>query len=115
VRKGIALIEEQHGLGRGLTNYGDAHFSLYLRRSFAKSMGYSAEMLSRPVVGIARVGQIKRLGSNCLGARPLRLTNPKASRRGPPMRQSRPRRNRASGLCWRNKSRERMDRPGSSP
>ena len=28
-------------------------FSLYLRRSFAKSMGYSSEMLGRPVVGIA--------------------------------------------------------------
>jgi dihydroxy-acid dehydratase len=41
------------GLSRGLTNYGDAGFSLYLRRSFAKSMGYSGEMLSRPVVGIA--------------------------------------------------------------
>jgi hypothetical protein len=48
------LIEEQHGLARGLTNYRDADFSLYLRRSFAKSMGYSAEMLSRPVVGIAQ-------------------------------------------------------------
>jgi dihydroxy-acid dehydratase len=36
-----------------LTNYGDAAFSLYLRRSFAKSMGYSSEMLGRPVVGIA--------------------------------------------------------------
>ena len=42
-----------HGLGRGLTNYGDPAFSLYLRRSFAKSMGYSGEMLARPVVGIA--------------------------------------------------------------
>src|SRR5688572_32374183 len=41
------------GLARGLTNYGDAGFSLYLRRSFAKSMGYSSEMLARPVVGIA--------------------------------------------------------------
>jgi dihydroxy-acid dehydratase len=41
------------GLTRGLTNYGDAGFSLYLRRSFAKSMGYSGEMLARPVVGIA--------------------------------------------------------------
>jgi dihydroxy-acid dehydratase len=41
------------GLARGLTNYGDAGFSLYLRRSFAKSMGYSGEMLARPVVGIA--------------------------------------------------------------
>ncbi len=41
------------GFGRGLTNYGDAGFSLYLRRSFAKSMGYSGEMLARPVIGIA--------------------------------------------------------------
>ena len=41
------------GLSRGLTNYGDADFSLYLRRSFARSMGYSGEMLARPVVGIA--------------------------------------------------------------
>jgi dihydroxy-acid dehydratase len=41
------------GLAKGLTNYGDPAFSLYLRRSFAKSMGYSGEMLSRPVVGIA--------------------------------------------------------------
>ena len=42
-----------HGLARGLTNYGDADFSLYLRCSFAKSMGYSANMLAKPVVGIA--------------------------------------------------------------
>jgi dihydroxy-acid dehydratase len=48
------LSEEQHGLSRGLTSYGDPDFSLYLRRSFAKSMGYSAELLSRPVVGIAQ-------------------------------------------------------------
>jgi dihydroxy-acid dehydratase len=40
------------GLGQGLTNYGDPDFALYLRRSFARSMGYSNEMLSRPVVGI---------------------------------------------------------------
>jgi dihydroxy-acid dehydratase len=45
--------KQKHGLARGLTNYGDADFSLYLRRSFAKSMGYSDEMLSRPIVGIA--------------------------------------------------------------
>jgi dihydroxy-acid dehydratase len=43
----------KHGLARGLTNYGDPAFSLYLRRSFAKSMGYSGEMLARPVIGIA--------------------------------------------------------------
>src|SRR3984957_10488910 len=43
----------EHGLAHGLTNYGDRDFSLYLRRSFAKSMGYSNEMLAKPVVGIA--------------------------------------------------------------
>src|SRR5438105_7778703 len=41
------------GLARGLTNYGDPDFALYLRRSFATSMGYSKAMLERPVVGIA--------------------------------------------------------------
>jgi dihydroxy-acid dehydratase len=41
------------GIAKGLTNYGDPAFSLYLRRSFAKSMGYSGELLGRPVVGIA--------------------------------------------------------------
>jgi dihydroxy-acid dehydratase len=41
------------GFAHGLTHYGDRDFSLYLRRSFARSMGYSGEMLGRPVVGIA--------------------------------------------------------------
>jgi dihydroxy-acid dehydratase len=45
--------KKSQGIARGLTNYGDAGFSLYLRRSFAKSMGYSGELLGRPVVGIA--------------------------------------------------------------
>ena len=45
--------KEKKGFAKGLTNYGDPAFSLYLRRSFAKSMGYSGEMLSRPIVGIA--------------------------------------------------------------
>src|SRR5438105_7379058 len=44
------------GLEHGLTNYGDRDFSLYLRRSFARSMGYSGELLARPVVGIAYTG-----------------------------------------------------------
>jgi len=44
------------GLSRGLTNYGDREFSLYLRRAFAKSMGYSDAMLERPIVGIATAG-----------------------------------------------------------
>src|SRR2546426_11530190 len=42
-----------HGLARGLTNYGDRDFALYLRRSFARSMGYSTRALGRPIVGIA--------------------------------------------------------------
>jgi dihydroxy-acid dehydratase len=42
-----------HGLSNGLTNYGDKDFALYLRKSFARSMGYSNEMLARPTVGIA--------------------------------------------------------------
>jgi dihydroxy-acid dehydratase len=45
--------KKAQGIARGLTNYGDAGFSLYLRRSFAKSMGYSSELLGAPVVGIA--------------------------------------------------------------
>jgi dihydroxy-acid dehydratase len=46
-------MTEPVGLARGLTNYGDPDFSLYLRRSFARSMGYSSDLLSRPVIGIA--------------------------------------------------------------
>jgi dihydroxy-acid dehydratase len=41
------------GLYNGLTNYGDPDFSRFLRRSFARSMGLSREMLDKPVVGIA--------------------------------------------------------------
>src|ERR671928_687835 len=48
------MTDTARGLARGLTNYGDADFSLYLRRSFARSMGYSNAMLARPVVGIAQ-------------------------------------------------------------
>ncbi|MBX2838200.1 MAG: dihydroxy-acid dehydratase [Gammaproteobacteria bacterium] len=45
--------ESNRGLARGLTNYGDRDFSVYLRRSFASSMGYSREVLNKPIVGIA--------------------------------------------------------------
>ncbi|MDP6804166.1 MAG: dihydroxy-acid dehydratase [Rhodospirillales bacterium] len=47
------MTGEPKGLGGNLTDYGDADFSAYLRRSFARSMGYSSEMLRRPVIGIA--------------------------------------------------------------
>jgi dihydroxy-acid dehydratase len=45
--------DRPQGLARGLTNYGDNDFALYLRRSFASSMGYSRDLLRRPVIGIA--------------------------------------------------------------
>ena len=41
------------GLKRGLTQYGDAAFSLFLRKAFIKAMGYSDDALARPIVGIA--------------------------------------------------------------
>jgi dihydroxy-acid dehydratase len=47
------MNERDQGLAHGLTNYGDRDFSLYLRRSFARSMGYSRAMLGKSVVGIA--------------------------------------------------------------
>jgi len=45
-------MTEPVGLSRGLTHYGDRDFALYLRRSFARSMGYSTAMLAKPVIGI---------------------------------------------------------------
>jgi dihydroxy-acid dehydratase len=47
------MTKHPTGIGHGLTNYGDPDFSLYLRRSFAQSMGYSRATLEKPVVGIA--------------------------------------------------------------
>ncbi|MDR3374556.1 MAG: dihydroxy-acid dehydratase [Ancalomicrobiaceae bacterium] len=47
-----ANVRSARGFARGLTNYGDRDFALYLRKSFAKSMGYSDELLDAPIVGI---------------------------------------------------------------
>jgi dihydroxy-acid dehydratase len=44
--------DRKRGLLNGLTHYGDPDFAAYLRRSFARSLGYSDAMLGRPVVGI---------------------------------------------------------------
>ena len=41
------------GMRKGLTSYGDADFSLFLRKAFIKAMGLSDDALSRPIVGIA--------------------------------------------------------------
>ncbi|CAL76311.1 putative dihydroxy-acid dehydratase [Bradyrhizobium sp. ORS 278] len=40
------------GLRKGLTAYGDAGFSLFLRKAFIKAAGYSDDALDRPIVGI---------------------------------------------------------------
>jgi dihydroxy-acid dehydratase len=40
------------GLRKGLTSYGDAGFSLFLRRAFIKAMGFSDDALDRPIIGI---------------------------------------------------------------
>ena len=45
-------INTQTGLRQGLTSYGDAHFSLFLRKVFIKALGYSEDALSRPIIGI---------------------------------------------------------------
>jgi dihydroxy-acid dehydratase len=45
-------VDTELGLCQGLTSYGDAHFSLFLRKVFIKAAGYSDDALSRPVIGI---------------------------------------------------------------
>ncbi|SNT08920.1 dihydroxyacid dehydratase [Noviherbaspirillum humi] len=44
------------GLRKGLTNYGDNGFSLFLRKAFIKGAGYTDNALDRPVIGIANTG-----------------------------------------------------------
>ncbi|MAP17685.1 MAG: dihydroxy-acid dehydratase [Aurantimonas sp.] len=44
--------ENGRGLKKGLTSYGDAGFSLFLRKAFIKGMGYSDDALDRPIIGI---------------------------------------------------------------
>ncbi len=47
------MTDTPHGIAGGLTNYGDPDFARYLRRSFARSMGLSSDMLAKPIIGIA--------------------------------------------------------------
>jgi dihydroxy-acid dehydratase len=44
------------GMRKGLVNYGDAGFSLFLRKAFIKGAGYTDSALERPVIGIADTG-----------------------------------------------------------
>ena len=36
----------------GLAQYGDAQFSLFMRKAFIKAMGYTDDALERPIIGI---------------------------------------------------------------
>jgi dihydroxy-acid dehydratase len=40
------------GMRKGLAGYGDAGFSLFLRKAFIKAMGYSDDALDRTIIGI---------------------------------------------------------------
>ena len=44
-------VSEQ-GISKGLANYGDRGFSLFLRKAFIKGAGYTDSALERPVIGI---------------------------------------------------------------
>ena len=44
------------GMSKGLTSYGDAGFSLFLRKAFIKGAGYTDTALERPVIGITNTG-----------------------------------------------------------
>ncbi|RJG40990.1 IlvD/Edd family dehydratase [Mesorhizobium sp. DCY119] len=46
------MVDDPKGMKRGLANYGDAGFSLFLRKAFIKAMGYSDSALDRPIIGI---------------------------------------------------------------
>ncbi|MCX7262029.1 MAG: dihydroxy-acid dehydratase [Burkholderiales bacterium] len=52
----IKKDSQTEGLSKGLTQYGDTGFSLFLRKAFIKGAGYSDSALDRPVIGIADTG-----------------------------------------------------------
>src|SRR4051812_47379474 len=52
----MTKADDPSGMRRGLTNYGDAGFSLFLRKAFIKGAGYTDAALERPVVGITDTG-----------------------------------------------------------
>lgn len=44
------------GMQGTLANYGDAEFSVFLRKAFIKAMGYTDDALDRPIIGIVNTG-----------------------------------------------------------
>ena len=49
-------VAKASGMRAGLTSYGDADFSLFLRKAFIKGAGLTDAALDRPIVGIANTG-----------------------------------------------------------
>jgi dihydroxy-acid dehydratase len=52
----MPIGDDAGGLEKGLTNYGDLEFSLFLRKAFIKGAGYGDDALSHPIVGIVDTG-----------------------------------------------------------
>jgi dihydroxy-acid dehydratase len=52
----MSQSNDNGGMKKGLTNYGDAGFSLFLRKAFIKGAGYTDTALERPVIGITDTG-----------------------------------------------------------
>ena len=51
-KRGGATPKRPTGMRQGLATYGDAGFSLFLRKAFLKAGGYTDDALDRPIVGI---------------------------------------------------------------
>ena len=64
------MADEPTGMRKGLAQYGDAGFSLFLRTAFIKAMGYSYDALARPIIGITDTA------SGYTASRWCRCTNP---------------------------------------
>ena len=73
------------GFHKGLTSYGDAGFSYFLRTAFIKGGGFSNDALARPVIGLINTGSGYNPGH---GNAPARLAapapTPPSARRGAP-------------------------------
>ncbi|KAJ7802859.1 dihydroxy-acid/6-phosphogluconate dehydratase [Mycena olivaceomarginata] len=49
-------LNSKVGLRQGLAAYGDAHFSLFLRKAFIKAAGYGEDALTRPLIEAVKRG-----------------------------------------------------------
>ena len=46
------MVDKKRGMYKNLTSYGDKGFSIFLRKAFIKGLGYTDEMLDKPIIGI---------------------------------------------------------------